>query len=142
MRIIEVERFSGEYLDAIRKLLKMLMADPPSFTEDDFRAVIASNHIHLFVLKIENQIVGMATLAIYSSPSGSKAWIEDVVIDEDCRGQGLGRLLTQHLIDFAKSQSVEFLMLTSNPSRIAANRLYRSLGFEQKQTNMYMMRFT
>ena len=96
-------------------------------------------HSHLFLLFHGGSIVGMLTVGIYLSPTGSKAWIEDVVVEEASRGLGLGRMLVAHAIDFCRQQQVDTLMLTSNPKRIAANTLYRSLGFEQKETNVYRM---
>ena len=66
-------------------------------------------------------------------------WIEDVVIDEAYRGKGLSKMLVRHAIDFVKSQGIPALMLTSNPKRTAANKLYQTMGFEQKETNVYRM---
>ena len=85
------------------------------------------------------QIACMLTVGIYYSPTAGKAWIEDVVVDENFRGQGLSKLLVLHAIEFVKSQHIPLLMLTSNPSRIAANKLYQSMGFERKETNVYRM---
>jgi ribosomal protein S18 acetylase RimI-like enzyme len=141
MKIIEVDEFSNEYLDAIQRLICMLTPEPYEFTEADYKALLASGSSHLFLLKDEHSIIGMFTVGIYRSPTGSKAWIEDVVVDEAYRGKGLGRLLTQYAIDFAKSQRVDLLMLTSNPSRIAANKLYQTVGFERKETNVYRIKF-
>ncbi len=84
-------------------------------------------------------MAGMLTVGIYVSPTGSKAWIEDVVIDEALRGYGLGRVLVEHAIDFCKREGIDTVYLTSNPKRIAANGLYQSVGFERKETNMYKM---
>lgn len=81
----------------------------------------------------------MLTVGIYHSPTGGKAWIEDVVIDEAYRGKGLSKMLVRHAIDFVKSQGISALMLTSNPKRTAANKLYQTMGFEQKETNVYRM---
>ena len=81
----------------------------------------------------------MLTVGVYLSPTGSKAWIEDVVVDDMFRGRGLGRKLVTHAIDYCKSQNINTLMLTSNPKRVAANALYQSLGFERKETNVYKM---
>ena len=81
----------------------------------------------------------MLTLGKYYSPTGCKAWIEDVVVDNAYRGQGLGRMLVEEAIEQARGWGAETLMLTSNPKRIAANALYRSLGFEPKETNVYRM---
>ena len=141
MKIIEINEFANEYLEAIRKFLGQLLSEPIRFTEADFKELLASGNSHLFLLIDDVAIAGMATVGIYRSPSGSKAWIEDVVVDEAYRGMGLGRLLTRHVIDFAKSQQADLLMLTSSPKRITANNLYQSIGFEQKETNVYRMKF-
>ena len=141
MKIIEVNEFTKAFYEAVCKFLSFLSTDPVQFTEADFNTIITSAHSHLFLLFDGESIAGMATVATYRSPSGSKAWIEDVVVDETCRGKGYGRILTQHAIDFAKLQHADLLMLTSNPSRIAANKLYQSIGFQRKETNLYRMLF-
>jgi len=139
MKIIEVNEFKNEYFNAALKFLGQLLSEPVQLTELDFRELLSSDNSHLFFLIDDTSIVGMATVGIYRSPSGSKAWIEDVVVEESYRGMGLGRLLTLHTIDFAKSQQADLLMLTSSPKRIAANKLYQSIGFDQKETNVYRM---
>ena len=87
------------------------------------------------------EIAGMLTVGIYFSPTGGKAWIEDVVVDQAFRGQGLSKLLVAHAIEFTRSQGIPSLMLTSNPKRIAANKLYQGMGFGRKETNVYRMKF-
>ena len=141
MKIIEIKEFSNEYLEAINRLMYLLTSESLQFTEADYRRFLASDSSYLFLLLADNYVAGMLTIGIYRSPTGSKAWIEDVVVDEKYRGKGLGRMLTQHAIDFAKSQQVNTLMLTSNPSRIAANKLYQTIGFERKETNVYRIKF-
>ena len=142
MNIIKVKDFSNEYLEAIRRLVGFLTADSLDFSEADFRELLAFDSSHLFILKEDNScIIGMLTMGIYRSPTGTKAWIEDVAVDETYRGKGWGRMLVQYAIDFAKSQRADLLMLTSNPSRIAANNLYQSIGFERKETNVYQIKF-
>lgn len=86
------------------------------------------------------RIVGCATLCIYCSPTGRKASVEDVVVASACRGQHLGKRLIEHIIAFARRELAPIdLGLTSRPSRVAANSLYRSLGFTPKETNVYKM---
>ena len=141
MKIIEVNEFTAAYFDSIRNLLCSLMSEPVQFSETDFKELIASDNSHLFLLLSEKDaIAGMVTVGLYRSPSGSKAWIEDVVVDDAYRGRGYGRMLTQHAIDYAKSQKAGMLMLTSSPSRIIANKLHQSAGFERKETNVYRMK--
>ena len=139
--IVEIKTYSAEYHEAIQRFLDQLTTNPMTLTEEMFRQLLASGNSHLFFLMKDEQIAGMLTVGIYHSPTGGKAWIEDVVVDEAFRGQGFSKLLVAHAIEFTKSQGIPSLMLTSNPKRIAANRLYQAMGFGRKETNVYRMKF-
>ena len=139
--IIEIKTYSQEYHEAMQRFLNQLTTSPMVLTEDMFHQLLASQNSHLFFIIKDEQIAGMLTVGIYYSPTGGKAWIEDVVVDETFRGQGLSKLLVAHAIEFVKSQQIPLLMLTSNPKRIAANKLYQAMGFERKETNVYRMKF-
>lgn len=141
MEIIEVKEFSTAYHAAVQRLLNALVSKPMVLSESYFKELIASENSHLFLLLAEGKAAGMVTVGIYKNPTGTKAWIEDVVVDVDCRGKGWGRFIMQHAISFAEAQGADSLMLTSRPSRVAANQLYRSLGFEQRETNVYKLTF-
>ena len=139
--IVEIKTYSAEYHEAMQRFLDQLTTNPMTLTEEMFRQLLASVNSHLFFLMKDEQIAGMLTVGIYHSPTGGKAWIEDVVVDEAFRGQGLSKLLVAHAIEFTKLQGIPSLMLTSNPKRIAANRLYQVMGFGRKETNVYRMKF-
>ena len=139
--IIEINTYSAEYHEAMQRFLNQLTTHPMTLTETMFRQLIDSENSHLFFLMKEGQIAGMLTVGIYYSPTGGKAWIEDVVVDETFRGQGLSKRLVAHAIEFTQSKQIPLLMLTSNPKRIAANKLYQALGFSRKETNVYRMKF-
>ena len=139
--IIKIQSYSTEYHEAMQRFLDQLTTNPMTLTEEMFRQLLASPNSHLFFLMKDEQTAGMLTVGIYHSPTGGKAWIEDVVVDEAFRGQGLSKLLVAHAIEFTKSQGIPSLMLTSNPKRIAANKLYQAMGFERKETNVYRMKF-
>ena len=138
--IIEINTYSAEYHEAMQRFLDQLTTHPMTLTETMFRQLIDSENSHLFFLMKEGQIAGMLTVGIYYSPTGGKAWIEDVVVDETFRGQGLSKQLVAHAIEFTQSKQIPLLMLTSNPKRIAANKLYQAMGFERKETNVYRMK--
>ena len=138
--IIEIQTYSQEYHEAMQRFLDQLTTNPMTLTEDMCRQLFDSENSHLFFLMKDEQIAGMLTVGIYHSPTGGKAWIEDVVVDESFRGQGLSKLLVAHAIEFTKSMGIPSLMLTSNPKRIAANKLYQAMGFERKETNVYRMK--
>ena len=139
--IIEINTYSAEYHEAMQRFLDQLTTHPMTLTETMFRQLIDSGNSHLFFLMKEGQIAGMLTVGIYYSPTGGKAWIEDVVVDETFRGQGLSKQLVAHAIEFTQSKRIPSLMLTSNPKRIAANKLYQDMGFGRKETNVYRMKF-
>lgn len=82
----------------------------------------------------------MITVGCYTSPTGRKACIEDVVTDASVRGQGIGKILVQKAIAFLSTLSPCSVLLTSRPSRLAANALYKKLGFTPKETNVYTMK--
>ena len=140
-RIVEIESYSAEYHEAMQRFLDQLITNPMKLTETMFRQLIESANSHLFFLMKGEEIAGMLTVGIYFSPTGGKAWIEDVVVDQAFRGQGLSKLLVAHAIEFTRSQGIPSLMLTSNPKRIAANKLYQTMGFNHKETNVYRMKF-
>ncbi len=86
-------------------------------------------------------IVGSLTLAVFRVPTGLRAWIEDVVVDESARGAGAGEALVLAAVRRAEAEGARTVDLTSRPSREAANRLYLRVGFEARTTNVYRFSF-
>lgn len=138
IRILEITEVKKDYVEAINHLLVQLSSSPKLFTQESLGAIVESLSSHLFFVECEGKVAGMLTIGEYIAPTGRKLWIEDVVVDELMRGRSIGRMLVEHAIDFSKRVGGT-LVLTSRPSRVAANRLYRSCGFELKETNMYRM---
>lgn len=99
--------------------------------------LLAQPSIDLMVYKDEGEILGMLTLVTFTIPTGTRAWIEDVVVDDAARGKGVGRALVEAACDLATTRGAKSVDLTSRPSREAANRLYRRCGFEARETNVY-----
>lgn len=98
---------------------------------------MASEASTLFVARVDGRIAGSLTLAMFRIPTGVRAWIEDVVVDESARGHGVGEALNRAALDHARANGAITVDLTSRPSREAANRLYKRMGFEQRDTNVY-----
>ena len=142
MTNIKIERITSadsSTTEAISLLLKQLSSQEFRFSERELAALVNDPSSSLFLLYSEGKIAGMLTLGTYLSPTGRKAWIEDVVVDSQERGKGYGKMLVEHAIEYARTLSPCTLMLTSNPARIAANELYRASGFEQNITHVYKM---
>lgn len=125
----------------INRLLCQLSPHATPISEKQMKEIISAPNSHMFVLLEREKVIGMVTIGTYQTPTGRKAWIEDVVVDEIYRGHGYGRLLIERAIHFINQSRETTLMLTSRPEREAANKLYQSIGFTRKQTNVYKMEF-
>lgn len=136
MHIEQLKDFDARQLEEIRCLMQVL-SNHCTLSESQLKETIG--HSLLYVLKDKERTVGMATLCLYHAPSGCKGCIEDVVILPEYQGKGLGKQLLQHVLDEAKLHAPLTIYLTSRPQRISANSLYRKLGFQQKETNVYKM---
>jgi ribosomal protein S18 acetylase RimI-like enzyme len=130
---------SEELLDQVNHLLPQLSSSAPAMTLEQLRDFLDSSAITLFVATHEGRTVGMLTLALFPIPTGIRAWIEDVVVDVDARGLGVGALLTTTAVEHAKRHGAVTVDLTSRPAREAANALYRKVGFAQRDTNVYRL---
>lgn len=136
LKIFELKEARCDYVEPIRHLLAQLSPTPHEFTIDTLKSIVEASSSSLFVATLNEEICGMITLGSYMTPTGMKLWIEDVVVDSKMRGKSIGRKLVEYVMEHSKKFG-GVLMLTSRPSRIAANALYRSVGFEQKETNVY-----
>ncbi len=136
-RIFELTVADAVYVEPIQKLLAQLSSSPVHFEKKDLEALVADCASQLFLLECDGAVVGMLTLCSYLAPTGRKLWIEDVVVDGAMRGKAYGRRLVEFAIERAAEKGEGTLMLTSKPARVAANALYRSAGFQPKETNVY-----
>ncbi|MBP5636244.1 MAG: GNAT family N-acetyltransferase [Bacteroidales bacterium] len=108
-------------------------------TEEMVQQTIEAPDSHLFVMRDGARAIGCATLGVFNSPTGRKASIEDVVVLDEYRGQGLGKRLIEHLLSEAVKLAPIKVQLTSRPVREAANKLYQSMGFTRRDTNFYII---
>ena len=124
---------------AINRLLGQLSRSAPALSPDAVRRIATWDGNTLLVARSAGQIIGMLTLVTFPIPTGLRAWIEDVVVDESARGQGVGAALSREAVRLARAAGARTIDLTSRPSREAANRLYQRLGFRLRETSVYRM---
>ena len=139
VRIERVDKISAELVEALQGLVPQLSDRASTPAAEELRAIIESPATTLLVAREEESgaLVGSLTLALFRIPTGLRAWIEDVVVDESARGRGVGEALSREAIRLAGEAGAQAVDLTSHPSREAANRLYQRLGFERRETNVY-----
>jgi ribosomal protein S18 acetylase RimI-like enzyme len=135
--IEEVKKVDAELVAAFERLIPQLSSSNPPPTEKELAAIVTSRSTVLFVARDGGEIVGSLSLVLFRIPTGLRAWIEDVVVDQAARGKGVGELLNRAAIDHAAKAGAKTVDLTSRPSREAANRLYQRLGFQLRNSNVY-----
>jgi len=137
---VEIARHaSDDLLSGLNRLVPQLSTSAALLESADLAALIEAPASTLFVAVDDGEVVGMLTLVIVPIPTGVRAWIEDVVVDESIRGSGVGEALTLAAIDEARSRDVRSIDLTSRPSRRAANSMYLKMGFVARDTNVYRL---
>jgi len=132
---------TDEVVEAFGALVPQLSSSSPPPDRSLLEAIVADPDSALLLARLDGRIVGSLTLATYRIPTGIKAWIEDVVVDESARGHGVGESLSRAAIEEARRRGAKDVNLTSRPSREAANRLYERIGFEARQTNVWRYAF-
>ena len=137
IQIIEISKADDETLSAVNRLLPQLSKSAQPISILTLEKLISSESIRLFLAKEDESILGMLSLVLFSIPTGSKAWIEDVVVEEKARGKGVGKKLMNHALEEAAEFGAKSVDLTSRPTREAANQLYQSIGFKIRKTNVY-----
>ncbi|MFQ5557587.1 MAG: GNAT family N-acetyltransferase [Acidimicrobiales bacterium] len=137
LEISEVTEVTDDVVSAFERLIPQLSSSNPPPTRAELEAMAASDASVLLIASDETGIVGSLTLVLFRIPTGVRAWIEDVVVDETARGRGVGRAINEAAVRRAREAGARTVDLTSRPAREAANRLYRSIGFEPRDTNVY-----
>jgi ribosomal protein S18 acetylase RimI-like enzyme len=137
----EATSATPDVVEALARLVPQLSssAPAPSAAEVAEMASAATTVLLSARLGRGGTIVGSLTLVVFRIPTGLRAWIEDVVVDDSVRGRGVGEALTRAALDRAREMGCRNVDLTSRPSREAANRLYQRLGFVARETNVYRM---
>ena len=140
LSIEEAQSFTPGLARAMAELIPQVSESAPLPSEDALKAIVSSPVTRLLLARDEaGSIVVTLTLVVFRIPTGVGAWIEDVVVDEQARRQGVGEALMTAAIQLAEQSGARHLNLTSRPDREAANRLYRRLGFDHRETNVYRL---
>ena len=144
MFIVRATAVTEELVEAIHRLMPQLKLKYSLPTRTELEALVQSRASVLFIVRYPDEngpIVGMLTLLVYRVPSGVRAHVEDIVVEEGMRGKGIGAALIRHALDVAREAGANGVALTSNPKREQANRLYQRIGFKRWQTNIYFYEF-
>ena len=138
MIVEEAKAVTPELVAAFRQLTPQLSRSAPTPGGHELAEMVRSPATILLLARdVERGIVGSLTLVLFRIPTGLRAWIEDVVVDKESRGRGVAEILCREALNRASAAGARTVDLTSRPSREGANRLYRRLGFVERETNVY-----
>jgi GNAT superfamily N-acetyltransferase len=137
VRIEAVTEATPDVHAALAKLLRQLNAQLPIPTMERLRALIADPATTLLLARDFEEILGTATVIVYTTPFWIKARLDEVVVDEAARGQGVGEALVNAALDVARARGAQIAELQTGVQRYAANRLYPRMGFKRRETNVY-----
>jgi len=154
LTVTVAEEVDAELLEATARLVPQLSSSARLPSRQELAEIVSSPATVLFMARESSlaldrsagagpagggQIVGLLTLALFRIPTGLRAWVEDVVVDEAARGRGAGEALVRAAVELARQRGAATVDLTSRPSREAANRLYARCGFVLRETNVYRL---
>lgn len=141
IKIFEITEMNQKVYDAFERLLPQLSSSAKTPTWEELEDLIRSKAgIVLAAVDDEDpeeKILGTMTLVVFRIPTGIRAWVEDVVVDKEARGQGIGEKLIRTSIERAKAEGAKTIDLTSRPTRVEAHRLYKRCGFEMRETCVF-----
>ncbi|MFT5530788.1 MAG: ribosomal protein S18 acetylase RimI-like enzyme [Candidatus Poriferisodalaceae bacterium] len=137
VEIAPCEVVDDEVVEAFAHLIPQLSRSSPAPTKEVLQNIVDHDACTLLIARLDGRIVGSMTLVLFPIPTGIRAWIEDVVVDESARGHGIGDKINRRAIEIAEEAGAKSVDLTSRPSREAANRLYQRMGFVARETNVY-----
>jgi ribosomal protein S18 acetylase RimI-like enzyme len=134
---VKIRSAEAADLDRMVSLLAALFAIEEDFAFDEVKqrrglALMLENERGcVLVAETEGQVVGMCTgqLLVSTAEGGLSLLVEDVVVDEQCRGRGVGRLLMTAISDWAGAKKVSRLQLLADRNNVSALDFYRSLGW-------------
>jgi ribosomal protein S18 acetylase RimI-like enzyme len=135
--VVVVREANDESVAAFARLLPQLSGTAKQLGYEAVRRLLACDANTVLMARVDGVVVGMLTLVVFPLPSGLRARIEDVVVDEAARGHGVGAALTEEALRLAEAAGARTVDLTSRPSRESANRLYERLGFEARESRVY-----
>ncbi len=141
MQIEIATRADDELYQAFQRLVPQMTNNNPPPPLGELHALLLDADSTLLLARADDgAIIGALTLIVYRVPTGVRSIIEDVIVDESARGQGVGVALMQRAIEMAKEKNAKNISLTSNPMRAAANQLYLKMGFHRRNTNAYQIK--
>ena len=137
IEVVVLDNMDDGMAAALARLLPQVSSRAAPLTVERAREVVGNSSTYVAVACRGDEVLAMGLLVTCTTLAGQFGLVEEVAVEESARGHHLGVRVMVHLVTLAKTLDLEFLELTSRPSREAANGLYQSIGFRRRETNVY-----
>jgi ribosomal protein S18 acetylase RimI-like enzyme len=135
--ISELHEVTDEVVEAFARLLPQLSTSAAPLNATAIRELVSSPAVTVLIARSDDAIVGTLSLVVFRIPTGTRAWIEDVIVDAAAGRQGTGTALVREAVSRAVQAGARSVDLTTRPARVAAGNLYERAGFAQRDTRVY-----
>lgn len=117
--------------------------DAKKYTDEELKAILADNNRPVFVaVDEEEQVLGYA-FCIFRQHIGNNIltdvktlYIDDLCVDENCRGQHVGSRIYDYVVDYAKASQCYNLTLNVWSCNESAMRFYEKCGLKPQKIGM------
>lgn len=135
--ISELREVTDDVVEAFARLLPQLSTSAAPLDATAIRDIVSSPAVIVLIARSDETIIGTLSLVIFRIPTGTRAWIEDVVVDSAAGRHGIGTALVREAVERATKAGARSVDLTTRPARVAAGNLYERAGFTQRDTRVY-----
>jgi GNAT superfamily N-acetyltransferase len=138
--VAEVTRVDAEIVEAFARFAPAMITSTTPPTAEELQQIVDSDASVLLVARDparDGRIVGSMSLVLFRVPTGVQAWIEDLAVDEEARGKGVGAALHEVALVRARQAGATRLAHIGQPSRPKAAKLYKRLGYEPGSADVY-----
>ena len=140
--LVEIRDAHDQDAEALAPLMSQLMhlVATPDQIRARLRRVATTGVDRVFVASVDGLVVGFAGLthAWLLPADAPTARLMSIVVDERCRGQGIGRRLVEASIEQARAWGCDRLELTSRLENVDAHSFYETMGFTQVSKKFQM----
>ena len=98
-------------------------------------SIFSSDEVDGIVALEKGNVIGYASIHYIKKITRKSGIIEDVVVKENQRGKGIGKLLVNNLIEKAKKNTCDKIILSSSEKNL---KFYKNLGFQKNEFEMIM----
>jgi len=133
----EIPEAGKGFIESINILLGFLSPNNYSVNQKRLKELLGNQLLEIYLIEMDDKIVGMGSLHYTETLVKKAAWIEDVVVHPEHRKKGLGKKIITHMISRAKKKGVKHVDLTSRNNRVKAHKFYQKINFEKRKSSIY-----